>query len=286
MLKIIFILLFVSFSAFLFSQKTGFGPDIGLTFSRAESNDFYGNTFKPGFNGGFYFEYTLSDKFSIRSKICYTKKQLFFHTQKKSTLDSTFFDELDNYNLTDEIEIDTALLHSLSEFINLDVTTNKDYSGSFDYFELPINFVYSPHRNFDISAGFYIAYMVNAFTKENMKQYIPALDAINLINEIPLLPLVIKGLFSGYFGPEITSVSNMDMYNRFDYGITASMTYKKDFYYIAFNTEFGITDAINIDYFTDDQLLFNPDKYFLIQLNCGINLNKLLIREKASKSMK
>lgn len=270
----------------LFSQRIAYGPEIGLGFNRADNDKIFGNIFKPGFTGGVFFQYNFSEKFSLKTSFTYSKKQLYYHTAKYSTIDSSFFDELDNYELTEEIDLDTLFSGYLSDIINLDVTTWKDYTSSLDYFEIPIGFVYSPAQNFELSAGFYMSFLFNAYTMEHMEQDIPALDALKIIDDIPFLPLLIKGLFSGYFGPAEQSYSSSEMYRSFDYGIFVSMNFKKDYWFCGIKSGFGATDVVKTDYFSNETFLSKPEKHFQLLFSTGVNLNDLLIIRKSPDSLK
>lgn len=198
-------------------HQFNYGPRAGLTVMPVEKNETLGANFQLGFNGGAYFSYNLSNRFSIRPELNYSLKKQF----------STSADTTDVLNTLGDLVGQGIAGINLPEGVNLNAYSNTRSRHTLHYVEIPV--LATIHiSNVKISAGPFVGMLIGAKTNSETKQDIPLFSIIDLGEQIPFFDFFVNSLFPGYNELVTTEASGTSAFNKIDAGVIADLTYQLD----------------------------------------------------------
>jgi hypothetical protein len=197
-------------------------PRLGLNLNTEPFSEIYGYSYLNSFNGGVQGRYQLNKWFSIKTEINYNTKKKTYQYQTKQSLLKSFSNNLGGL-------IDTSLISTIQPFLNDTIYSYHKGSDVLRFIELPVMATVN-YKQFELSSGFYLGYLLKAFNKDELTQksalldmVLPAVDSIRFIG--PLISGIINSSYPGYKSPYITESSNKSAYRAFDYGFIAELTY-------------------------------------------------------------
>ncbi len=194
-----------------------YGPRVGLLVMPVEKTETLGTNFQLGFNGGAYFSYNFSNRFSIRPELNYSLKKQF----------SANADTTDILNALGNLAGQGLGGIELPEGINLNAYSNTRNRHTLHYIEIPV--LATVHlSNVKISAGPFVGMLAGAKTNSETTQNIPLFSIIDLGEQIPFFDFFVNTLFPGYNEPVTSETSGASSFNKLDAGVIADLTYQLD----------------------------------------------------------
>lgn len=225
-LKNLFLSIVLFFAGNLFSQEIWFGPKTGLNIIPIEKTELRGNSFAPGFHIGGTLEYRFNNWFSLSADLLYTtKKKIYESTGKES-----FFNKISGFMsfLPDSaggFSID-SLIGTAVEYMNDTVYSRTSGFVKLGYIELPLMAKFR-YKGFSFSTGPYVAILLSNKATEELTQDIPLLKTFGpVLDTVPFLPQLVKGIFPAYYKPEITKDIVSNEIKMFDFGFVTDISYQ------------------------------------------------------------
>lgn len=215
--------------------------------------------FKPGVSAGINAGYKFNEHFTLKTGLMFAQKGKMYHKEDTLSL-------LKSFNGLIGTIVDTGIVNSVAGYINDKVYSHYEGYNRLGYIEIPLLAEFSG-SHFKFAAGPYIGLLVNAHTKESLKQDIPALDLIKpVIDSLGFAAALVQGMvqsaFPGYNQPYITETSETADFVQLKYGYMIQLSYK-----IYPNTflELRFSQSLN-DYLKND-----PDHTKIMALSIGVN---------------
>ena len=200
------------------------GPKLGLNIIPTYKSEAFGQTYHLGINSGIATKVVLNKHFSISPEVLYTVKKKTYSFSSTESLFANF-----NSGFTGGL-IDSAILNTVSGFLNDTVYSNTVGAVSLSYIELPLLATYHI-GSFDFSAGPYFAFLMRAASKESLTQesalldiFLPLIDSVQLIG--PLVNTLVTSQFPGYKSPQLKESSDKSLFRKFDYGFLVDIGYR------------------------------------------------------------
>lgn len=215
------LLFFVAIFNHVFAQKVQYGPELGITIIPVNNTKIDLHTYKIGVNGFGYFQYNIKENFGIRLDVGYTSSSKSWVESDTSSISDFLSNPL--------IGIDTSILNTLSQTVDMSVTKVTKGNVNFSYLQIPLSFVYSPTKKISFGLGAYYSFVLKVNSRTETTQDIPFLDiAGKMVEQIPFGKTFIDQMYPGYYEPNFKESTSMKNLNKFDCGLLASLTYKMD----------------------------------------------------------
>ncbi len=200
------------------------GPKLGLNIIPTYKTEAFGQTYHLGINSGIATKVVLNKHFSISPEVLYTVKKKTYSFSSTESLFANF-----NSGFTGGL-IDSAILNTVSGFLNDTVYSNTVGAVSLSYIELPLLATYHI-GSFDFSAGPYFAFLIRSAYKESLTQksqlldlFLPLIDSVQFVG--PLVSSLINSQFPGYKSPQLTESTDKMFFRTFDYGFLVDIGYR------------------------------------------------------------
>ncbi len=209
------------------AQVLSAGPRIGMNIVPQEKDLITGSSSAIRTNAGGFIEIPIGQRFGISTGLNYSGKKKTYSYSSSESLLGSLLGGLNIGGLNNLI--DDTLLNQVRGFINDTVYSYTRGAVKLNYIEIPIMFQYHL-KQFSFGAGGYVAYLISARSKEELRQESALLDiAYPLIDSIPVLGPVLKGLinskYPGYLEPKVSESSDKTKYRSFDSGMMLEVSY-------------------------------------------------------------
>lgn len=208
-----------------FSQDIMVGPKAGLNIIPLEKTELSGNSFALGFHAGGVFEYRFNNWFSLSTDILYSAKRKTYEKLATESLYKKVEGMLSMFMDSSSNMID-SVIGGFSGYVNDTVYSRTKGFVKMGFAEIPVLAKFR-YKSFSFSAGPYVALLFSNSATEELTQEIPLLKTIEpVLDTVPFLPQLIKGMFPGYSEPDVTEIASSDEIKVIDFGFVADITYQ------------------------------------------------------------